>query len=96
MDSFRLFLSFVCLLLVLPFSSLELVLILQPRHLIAFQPGDELVSVDGVSVTGFSFARVRSAVVGAMGSVVELQVTSHTFCILLPGAIGVSSSLTQL
>jgi hypothetical protein len=41
---------------------------------ILFQPGDELVSVDGVPVAGFSFARVRSAVVGAMGSVVELQV----------------------
>ena len=39
------------------------------------QPGDELVSVDGVAVAGFSFARVRSAVVGSMGSVVELQVS---------------------
>jgi hypothetical protein len=43
--------------------------------LIILQPGDELISVDGVMVAGFSFARVRSAVVGAMGSVVELQVT---------------------
>ena len=43
--------------------------------LILFQPGDELVSVDGTLVAGFSFSRVRSAVVGAMGSVVELQVT---------------------
>ena len=43
--------------------------------LILFQPGDELISVDGIMVAGFSFARVRSAVVGAMGSVVELQVS---------------------
>lgn len=61
----------------------------------AFQPGDELVSVDGVSVAGFSFARVRSAVVGAMGSVVELQVTFH-FCIMLPCVVGAASSLTEL
>ena len=49
------------------FASVSVVLIL-------FQPGDELISVDGIMVAGFSFARVRSAVVGAMGSVVELQV----------------------
>lgn len=36
--------------------------------------------MDGVPVAGFSFARVRSAVVGAMGSVVELQVL---FCSIL-------------
>jgi len=51
--------------------------------LILFQPGDELISVDGIMVAGFSFARVRSAVVGAMGSVVELQVNLFVRCSFL-------------
>ncbi len=51
--------------------------------LILFQPGDELISVDGIMVSGFSFARVRSAVVGAMGSVVELQVNLFVRCSFL-------------
>lgn len=65
-----------CGLIILASDVVAVTIIVTSAVLILLQPGDELVSVDGVLVAGFSFARVRSAVVGAMGSVVELQVTS--------------------